>query len=302
MELRPGCAAFITGGASGIGLGIARALASLGVKLVLADVDEERVQATGAALAASGAQVLALPLDVRDEGAWQVAAEAAFKWAGGVQLLFNCAGVVFVGDLTEQPVGQWRATQDVNVTGPYLGVRTFLPGMLASGEAGRIVNVASLAGLWGEYKLAAYSASKFALVGLSEALQLELARTRVGMTVAFPGPTRTNLGASTRRLGEREGLVAPAEPRVASGGTEPRGASGGGMDADAVGRRIVEGVLAGEFYVITHPDWRPLLEARFEALREAFGEPAQAGYSDSGAAVEKITGRLSAALRSGASS
>jgi NAD(P)-dependent dehydrogenase (short-subunit alcohol dehydrogenase family) len=289
MELGPNRAAFITGGASGIGLGLARALAAAGVKLILADLDEAGVRQAAATLIETGAQVLPLTLDVRSEAAWNDAAQAAWDWSGGVQLLCNCAGVVFIGGLSEQSVDLWRLTQDVNVHGPYLGVRAFLPRMLASGHAGRIVNVASLAGLWGENKLAAYTASKFALVGLSEALQLELARTSVGVAVVFPGPTRTNLGRSTRRLGEREGLLEP-------NGSSPSGV-GRGMDPDAVGQRIVEAVRIDAFYVITHPDWRPMLDARFDVLRDAFGEPAEAGYADSNEMVDKLSGRLRSALQ-----
>ncbi len=291
MDIGPGQTAFITGGASGIGLGVARAVAGRGAKVVLADVDGQRVHAAAEGLLASGAQVLPLLLDVRDQGAWEAAAQTAWAWSGGVQLLVNCAGVVFMGALAEQSPALWRLTYEVNTLGPYLGIRTLLPRMLETGQAGRIVNVASLAGLWGEAKLAAYSASKFALVGLSEALQLELARTRVGVTVVFPGPTRTNLGGSTRRLGQREGLLEPAERR--------EGGAANGMDPDAVGQRIVEAVRAEDFYVITHPDWRPLLEARVEALRGAFGAPAQPHYADAPATVDKLAGRLRAALRSG---
>jgi NAD(P)-dependent dehydrogenase (short-subunit alcohol dehydrogenase family) len=288
MEFKSGCAAFITGGASGIGLGVARALAAAGVKLILADIDQGAVSKAAETLTETGVEVLPLTLDVRDEAGWRKAAQTAWTWSGGVQLLCNCAGVVFIGGLVEQSVELWRLTQDVNVNGPYFGVRTFLPRMLESGDEGRIVNVASLAGLWGENRLAAYTASKFALVGLSEALQLELARTRIGVTVVFPGQTRTNLGRSTRRLGEREGVLEPVAPGPAS---EPRG-----MDPDAVGRRIVEGVQADMFYVITHPDWRPLLEVRHQALAEAFREPAEAGYADSAVSVEKLASRLRAAV------
>jgi NAD(P)-dependent dehydrogenase (short-subunit alcohol dehydrogenase family) len=288
MELRAGNTAFITGGASGIGLGLARALAAAGLKLVLADVDETRVREAADGLARTGAQVLPIALDVRDEAAWAAAAEQAWTWSGGVQLLCNCAGVVFLGALAEQSTALWRLTNDVNALGPYLGIHAFLPRMLESGDEGRIVNVASLAGLWGENKLAAYTASKFAVVGLSEALQLELARTRIGVSVVFPGPTRTNLGGASQKLGERDGLLAPAPPRPP--------VEGRGMDPDAVGRRIADAIRAGEFYVITHPDWRPMLEARIAAMLAAFGAPAEAGYSDDPAAVVKLSGRLGAAL------
>ena len=287
MELLPGRTAFITGAASGIGLGVARALAGHGVKLVLADVDAAKLGEAADALAADGAAVLPLTLDVRDEAAWTEATDRAWSWGGGVQILCNAAGVVFIGALAEQSVGLWRLTQAVNLDGPYFGARALLPRMLASGDPGRIVNVASLAALWGENKLAAYSASKFGLLGLSEGLQLELARTPVGVTVVFPGPTRTGLGLSARRLAAAEGLA--EEP-------EGRGGAGRGMDPDALGRRVVRAIERDEVYVITHPDWRPLLDVRFAALRAAFGESAEPGYAEADGAVEKTAHRLAAAL------
>jgi 2-hydroxycyclohexanecarboxyl-CoA dehydrogenase len=287
-------AAFVTGGASGIGLGLARALAAKGVRLVLADVDEDALRNAVAALSADGADVCSVTLDVREESGWREAARAAWAWAGDVQLLCNCAGVVFVGAFADQPTAAWRLTMAVNVDGAYLGIRAFLPQMLASGHPGRIVNVASLAGLWGEAKLAGYTASKFALVGLSEALQLELVRTQVGVSIVFPGPTRTNLGRSTRRLGEKTGLFEPAPPSPTD--TAPTPLAARGMDPAAVGRCIVEGIEADEAYIITHPDWRPLLDARFDALGAAFRGPAEAGYADDPAAVLKIAQRIRVAF------
>ena len=288
MQLIPGGAGFVTGGASGIGLATARALAEAGLKVVIADVDAARVEAAATELGREGAEVLPLALDVRDEAAWAVAAARAWAWADGVQVLCNCAGVVFMSPFLEESPDIWRLTHAVNVDGPYFGARAFLPKMLARGEPARIVNVASLAGLWGEYKLASYTASKFALVGLSEALQLELARTPVGVSVVFPGPTRTSLGTSTRALAEEAGVVAKS-PAAAAAATarEPRG-----MDPAFVGRRIVEGVRKGEFYIIPHPGWRPLLEARFKALTDAFGAPADPDYTEAAGVPEKIAEKL----------
>jgi NAD(P)-dependent dehydrogenase (short-subunit alcohol dehydrogenase family) len=290
MELSADRTALITGGASGIGLGIARALAARGVRLVLTDVNAEALAIAAQALSDTGAEVLPLTLDVRDEAAWTTAAEAAWAWSGGVQILCNAAGVVFVGAAADEPVKIWRLTQAVNLDGPYLGVHTLLPRMLASGDEGRIVNIASLAALWGEGKLASYSASKFGLLGLSEALQLELSRTRIGVTVVFPGPTRTNLGASGRRLAASEGLMEAG----------PQGQGGGrGMDPDALGRRVVKSIERDEVYVITHPGWRPLLDVRFDALRKAFAESADPDYAEAEGAVDKMAHRLGAALAGG---
>ncbi len=290
MLLSPDQTALITGGASGIGLAIARALAARGVRLVLTDIDDEALAAAARALSEAGAAVLPLTLDIRDEAAWEATAQAAWAWSGGVQILCNAAGVVFLGAVADQPIKLWRLTQAVNLDGPFFGVHTLLPRMLASDDEGRIVNIASLAALWGEGKLASYSASKFGLLGLSEALQLELARTRIGVTVVFPGPTRTNLGSSGRRLAAAEGLM--------EAGPRGQGAARG-MDPDALGRRVAEAIEQDEFYVITHPEWRPLLDERHAALRRAFGSSADPNYAETEAAVDKMALRLGAALAGG---
>lgn len=298
MKIENGMAAFVTGAAGGMGLGMARAFTRAGLKVAMADIDGARVRASAEALAADGAQVLPLELDVRDPEAWEAAAQTAWDWSGGVQILCNNAGVVFTGAFADQPLEVWRLTQAVNVDGPYLGIRALLPRMLASGSPGRIVNTASLAGLWGENKLAAYTASKFALVGLSEALQLELARTPIGVSVVFPGPTATELGSSTRKVAEASGVVPPAPAAPSAAAPAPRPLSGPrrSMDPAFVGERVLQAIQDDEFYVITHPDWRPVAEARSAAILGAFGPGAEPGYADDPAAVTKVTARLAEAL------
>jgi NAD(P)-dependent dehydrogenase (short-subunit alcohol dehydrogenase family) len=294
MRIQPGMAAFITGAAGGMGLAMARAFGQAGLKVALADIDADRVGAAVRGLAAEGADVRAFPLDVRDEGAWARVRGQAWDWTGGVQILCNNAGVVFQGPLAEQPIEIWRLTQAVNLDGPYFGIRAFLPKMLESGAPGRIVNTASLAGLWGEGRLAAYTASKFALVGLSEALQLELARTPVGVTVVFPGPTATELGASTRKLAEDAGIVSAPPATSLAPRSAPRPAAS--LDPSFVGERVLRAIENDEFYVMTHPDWRPVLEARHDALLSAFGAAADPTYADDPAAVAKITARVASAF------
>lgn len=296
MNIENGMAAFVTGAAGGMGLGMARAFTHAGLKVVMADIDGPRVHASARALAAEGGEVLPLELDVRDAAAWQAAADAAWDWSGGIQILCNNAGVVFTGAFAEQPLEVWRLTQAVNVDGPYLGIRAFLPRMLASHAAGRIVNTASLAGLWGENKLAAYTASKFALLGLSEALQLELARTPIGVSVVFPGPTATELGASTRKVAEAGGLEMPVSDAAAAAASRPPSGPRRSMDPAFVGQRVLQAIRDDEFYVITHPDWRPVAEARTAAILAAFGPPADPDYADDPVSVAKVTTRLAEAL------
>jgi NAD(P)-dependent dehydrogenase (short-subunit alcohol dehydrogenase family) len=189
--------------------------------------------------------------------------------------------------VADQSSDLWRLTQSVNLDGPYYGARALLPRMLESGRPGRIVNVASLAALWGESHMAAYCASKFGLLGLCEALQLELARSPLGVTTVFPGPTRTGLGRSTQALAAAEGLLAPQPPP---------GGPAAGMDPNAIGRRVVAAILADEPYVITHPEWRPLLDIRSAALAAAFGPGADPQYREPEGVVAKLAGRMAAAL------
>jgi len=187
----------ITGAGSGIGRATAQAFARAGARLHLADIDEERAREAAAAAAVLGARAEAHRLDCTRADEVEALAAAIEKSDGRVDVLHNNAGVCTGGAVEELSLDDWRWTLDVNLWGVIHGVHAFLPGMIAQGS-GHIVNTASMAGLLPFPFVAPYVASKFAVVGLTEALGTELARHRIGVTLVCPGAVRTNVLADGR--------------------------------------------------------------------------------------------------------
>lgn len=263
-----GRTAFITGGANGIGLGIARSLARAGARLVLADLD-----ANGLARAKAELQALApvetFELDVRDRAAFATTAEAAEQALGPISLLFNNAGVAGGASPANLTYDLWDWGLGINLGGVINGVQTFLPRLVQRGGGGHIVNTASGAGLAYAFAGAVYTTSKFGVVGLSEALQLELKAVGIGVSVLCPGPVATDIverSASTSpkiRLSEDQQRFA-AERRAAASQTLQRG-----VDADAVGEMVLEAVREDRLYIHTDRVMEDLIKARTQALLEA---------------------------------
>ena len=214
--------AVITGGASGIGLAIAQRLAKEGMKLVLADVEEPALQTSVEALRASGADVLGVPTDVTKFESVQELEQRATERHGLVHVLFNNAGVGAHEDLPlwELPLNDWRLTLAVNLWGVIHGVKAFLPGMLAHGEAGHVVNTSSgNGGLVLIPSTPIYSTSKSAVSTLTEALHLQLVQggAKIQASVLYPGPhmVSSNIFSAWRnRQPEYEREVPHAGPPV----------------------------------------------------------------------------------------
>lgn len=262
-----GKVAFITGGAGGIGLGMAKVFRAAGMDLVLADMQQDALDAAEAELrAAPGGDVLALRLDVTDRDAMQEAAAAVEARFGGIHLLCNNAGVNAPGPLQDRSYADWDWVLGVNLNGVVNGLVTFLPRMLARGEGGHIVNTASVGGLLGMPNLGIYCASKFAVVGLSESLAHDLRDTPIGVSVLAPGIVRSGIGQSERNRPEKFGGPAP----VSGEGGSPAF----GSDPVALGEQVLAAVQADTFYICTHPEFRSYVEQRGESLLKAFvGEP-----------------------------
>ena len=200
MQLE-GKVAVITGGASGIGKGTALAMARLGTDVILADVNDRRLEETGAEIAVLGSRVLTVHCDVAKEADVQHLAQVARMEMGQVDILMNNAGVVLRGALEQISIADWEWSFGINVLGVVHGIRAFLPQMIARGS-GYIINTASIAGLvalTGEG--APYIASKFAVVGLSEALALYARPQGIGVSVLCPGSVETNLHETERVVG-----------------------------------------------------------------------------------------------------
>lgn len=234
-----------------------------------------------------------MPLDVTDRPSWAAAAEKVRETLGPVQLLCNNAGISSLGLKFGQITPElWTKVVDINLNGAFNGVHCFLESMVAAG-GGHIVNTASMGGLFGGIPdLTAYTATKFALVGLSESLRAELAVDGIGVSVVCPGGVRSRLWLTSRRA---RGLPdTDAEP----GDVSSQSASPDGMDPYQVGLLTVDAVRNNELYVITHPEFRSLLLYRQDQLMAAC-DRSEAQLSDRNAPlsghalVEAVTGGTS---------
>jgi NAD(P)-dependent dehydrogenase (short-subunit alcohol dehydrogenase family) len=262
-----GKVAFITGGASGIGLGIARTLARAGVKVAIADVRAEAVRAAAASLAQQGLTALAIELDVSDRKAWSAAADRVQQQLGPVQILCSNAGVNFVGATQEATYEDWDFALQVNLGGAISAVRTFVPRMRAGGH---IVITSSVSGLFSNGGAGVYVTTKYALVGLAESLRADLKSAGIGVSVLCPGPVKSQLFESTLAVRPRAlaatGSVPIVPPGVAREQTPIFTTAPSGED---IGARVLEGIQRNELYILTHPEMRPVLEARARALLAA---------------------------------
>jgi NAD(P)-dependent dehydrogenase (short-subunit alcohol dehydrogenase family) len=255
MDLSHARHAFVTGGASGIGLGAADALAARGLAVTIADIDGEALQQACAGRERFRAQ----RLDVRDRDGWARAkaeAEAAF---GPVDVLVNNAGIgpdgSEIADLTYE---SFDRILGINLVGVFNGVHAFATDLRARGR-GHIVNTASIAGLFATAPgVSAYAPAKFAVVALSETLHAELKPRGVGVSVLCPGFVATNIIANTARI---SGVASDYDGEQAPGT---------GMSPEQAGRIIVRGIEADRLYILTHPEMWPVVEARHQAMKADF--------------------------------
>jgi NAD(P)-dependent dehydrogenase (short-subunit alcohol dehydrogenase family) len=262
--------AFITGAASGIGLGIARACLDAGMKVVVADVRAGALESATASLAANGGDVLPLALDVTDRNQWRASADRVRSEYGGVDLLCSNAGVNFVGPTLEATDEDWDFALGVNLGGTINAVRTFGPSMIASGRGGHIVITASVNGLFSGASVGVYVTTKFALVGLAESLRADLKEFGVGVSVLCPGPVKSELFESTQEVRPTKFATTGSKPLLPPGvDRTDTPIFQTALTGEEVGAYVLEGVRRNELYILTHPEIRPVLEARAAALLAA---------------------------------
>lgn len=253
MKLTSADHAFITGGASGIGLGIADALARRGVQVTIADVNAD---ALAEVLATRGNALRGQVLDVRDREAWARAREEAEVAFGPVTVLVNNAGIAPDGmELADSQPQSFERIIGINFMGVYNGIVTFGAAIRAAGR-GYILNVASMAALSAERATAgAYSASKYAVLSLTETLRAEMKPHGIGVSVMCPGLVATNLPDNTARIG---------------GSPRPGGKMPGGLDARVAGEIAARGIERENFYILTAFDRHEPIRRRFEEQLAAF--------------------------------
>src|SRR5215510_5550049 len=189
--------AFVTGGASGIGLALGRAFAEAGMKVMLADIEAEALAAAVKSLASFG-RLRGITCDVADPSSVERAAQASFEAFGNVHVVCNNAGVVAGGGIDHISLDNWRWVIDVNLMGVLHGIKSFLPHIRAHGEGGHIVSTASMAGMQTGLGFSPYGASKFAVVSMSEGLATQLKPLGIGVSVLCPHFVRTGIGERGR--------------------------------------------------------------------------------------------------------
>lgn len=270
MKSFQGKTAFITGGANGIGLGMARAFGHAGMNIVVADIDANTARNAVDRLAQEQIRAVAVECDVTLRSEVQRAALDAIAAFGKIHVVCNNAGVAVGGPLGTVRERDWDWIIDVNLKGVVHGVETFVPLIRSHGEGGHIVNTASMAGMISPPGMEPYSATKFAVVAMSEGWAQQLDAAQIGVSVLCPGFVRTRIHESGRVRQARYGGEGDVDPGV--GTTRAQAANNvlQGIDPDIVGARVLEAVRAGELYVFTHPFMRDLVEMRFAAIRAAF--------------------------------
>lgn len=259
--------ALITGGASGMGRGMAEAFARDGMQVAIADIREDALAATTAEFAEAGLTVLPIVLDVTDRAAWVAAVDRVERELGPVQVLVNNAGIGLTAMMRDMTYKDWDFSMGVNFGGVLNGLMTVLPRILDRGLSGHLVVTSSTAGLTAVDGAASYCAAKFAVTGMMEALAGELADTGVDVSIFCPGPVQTDIGSNLDRVRPAhlrnahvtEDPISPKSPVVQSLF----------MTAEEVGRRVLAGMKRRDLYILTHPEFAEGIQARSEALARA---------------------------------
>jgi NAD(P)-dependent dehydrogenase (short-subunit alcohol dehydrogenase family) len=258
--------AFVTGAASGIGLGMSRAFAAAGMRVMMADIEAPVLTAAAGGLRATGAHVESIVCDVSDRASVFAAAQSTLDTFGKVHVVCNNAGVTSGGLIEDCTANDWNWVIGVNLLGVVHGCQAFVPHIRRQGEGGHVVNTASMAGvLGGMAAWSPYNATKYAVVGLTEVLRQEGRQGGFGASVLCPGGVNTNIFHAPRNRPERFG---PQESIVADNVTEEDLRRG--LDPDIVGRLVLEAIRADRLFIFTDPRFRTAVDRRHEKMLADF--------------------------------
>jgi NAD(P)-dependent dehydrogenase (short-subunit alcohol dehydrogenase family) len=262
-----GKVAVVTGGASGIGKGIATALRDEGAQVVIADIEQGALDATAEELGVTGIRT-----DVSKAESVEALATEVVERFGTAHVIVNNAGIGPIGNVADLTLDDWRWIVDVNLWGVIHGVHHFLPILKANEDGGHIVNTSSVAGLVPSPGLGSYVLTKYGVLGMTETLAIELAAedSKVGATVLCPGTIHTNIATSSRNRPEgSKGNLRDVD--ISQEGSEVDMSGLRWMIPVEVGVIVVDCIKRGELYAITHPEWWDQVEDRFQAIAAAYG-------------------------------
>jgi NAD(P)-dependent dehydrogenase (short-subunit alcohol dehydrogenase family) len=263
--------AVVTGGGSGIGAALARALAAEAMDVVVADVEMTGAEQVAEDVRAAGRRGLAVQVDVSRLDSVEALAERCYRELGGCHLLCNNAGVFVVGSIQSRSAKDWEWVLGVNLWGVVHGLTAFLPRMLAQPGEKHIVNTASISGLIPIPSVGVYATTKYAVVGLSEHLRMDLARHAIGVSVLCPGGVLTQILRSERNRPAALGgapAISAEDLQQMSAGTARR--EDEMQPPEAIAAAVLDGIRANDAYILTHPHYRTQVEARCAELMRGF--------------------------------
>lgn len=269
MEVFTDRVAVVTGGASGIGLGIARALGQRGMKLMIADLNEETIESAVRALRVEGVQAEGVRCDVSKLEDVEGLAAATLERFGTVHVLCNNAGVGLPTSSRNIKLEDWKWIIDVDLWGPIYGLKVFTPLIEAAGE-GHITSTASMAGLISANKMGAYSVAKHGVVALMCALERELRSKKSSITasVLCPGPINTNISFNSLSYRPERADAVKTSTIKGRQGASIQASLESGMAPDEVGNLVVDAIENQKFWILTHPHWAKGVQRQLDALRE----------------------------------
>ena len=274
MKEVAGKTAFITGGASGIGLAMARSFAGAGMNVAIADVEQDALDAAKASFGPSNAGLITVQVDVTDRQAMARAADETEDAFGKVHVVCNNAGVAVAGPADAMSYPDWDWVVGVNLHGVINGVQTFMERIMAHGEGGHFVNTASMAGHLGVPRLGVYNTTKFAVVGMSETMRADLAPHDIGVSVLCPGVVNTNIFDSGRN--RPAALQADTDTASFAGAADEdaeafiEAAQRNALEPAVVGDMVLHGIVENEAYIFTHPEFAAMVAERHQQMADAF--------------------------------
>jgi NAD(P)-dependent dehydrogenase (short-subunit alcohol dehydrogenase family) len=270
MKDLAGKVAFITGGASGIGLGMANAFVNAGMKVVISDFRMDHLDESAEYFKQKGQEksIYQLKLDVTDREAFDFAAEETERVFGKVHILCNNAGVGVLGPVKLAKFGDWDWVLGVMIGGVVNGIQVFLPRILKHGEGGHIVTTSSMGGVLPLAESPIYSTAKAAVIGMCEAMRGELAEDNIGVSAFCPGPVATNIGEVGRMRPEKyreDSGYAEKEAELAQRANSPNW-----MSIEECGDRVLRGIRQNDLYIFTHREFKEGVAERMDAMLASF--------------------------------